>query len=108
MQEGSVLRLIDFDDAGESWIMFDVVTAVWDLKLLGSAYFEPCYQGFVEGFRQLRGLPDDHLEMFETFFLARVLSYLGHTVSRSHLGNDALQPIFLRALESQGGEYLER
>ena len=77
------LRIIDFDDSGYSWVMFDVATAFWDLT--GSEYFEPCFGAFVEGFRELRELREEHLAMMPTFTLARMLSYLAHTVSRDHL-----------------------
>jgi len=107
MLDGDELRLIDFDDTGDSWILFDVVSAVWDLKLLGSEYYEPCLEGFVEGFRELRSLPENHLAMVSVFFLARVLSYLGHTVSRSHLAQSAaMEPVFVAALEGHGRAYL--
>ena len=101
------LRLIDFDDAGDSWMLFDAVTACFDLKLTATDYFEPCMQGFVEGFRELRDLPEEHLAMLPAFFLARLLSYLAHTVSRSHLEQSAwMQPICLAKLEEYGGAYL--
>ena len=101
------LRLVDFDDAGESWILFDVVTAVFDLKLVGSDYFEPCLRSFVEGFRELRDLPQEQLAMLQTFYLARLLSYLGHSVSRSHLEQSAgLQLVLLATLEKEGAAYL--
>lgn len=99
------LRLVDFDDAGEGWYLFDIATALFDLT--GSEYFDPCLAGYVAGFRELRDLPEEHLQMLPAFILARVLSYLGHAVSRSHLEqSEWLQPVFTAMLEEQGAAYL--
>jgi Ser/Thr protein kinase RdoA (MazF antagonist) len=99
------LRLIDFDDAGESWHLFDVATALFDLE--GTDYFDPCLEGLVRGFRERRALPEEHLAMLPTFILARMLSYLGHAVSRTHLAQSApLRMYFVGMLEFRGAEYL--
>lgn len=101
------LRIIDFDDAGYSWVMFDIATAFWDLT--ESEYFEPCFAAFVGGFRELRELPDEHLAMMPTFTLARLMSYLGHTVSRDHLAvAQEAQPLLLQALTEAAPGYLAR
>lgn len=99
------IRLIDFDDAGESWIMLDVATAFIDLA--DTDYFEPCLGAFVTGFRERRPLPDEQLAMLPTFMVARMLSYLGHTVSRSHLEvAQSGQQMMLGMLEEYGALYL--
>jgi Ser/Thr protein kinase RdoA (MazF antagonist) len=99
------LRLVDFDDAGEGWYLFDIATALFDLS--GSDYFEPCLEGYVAGFRELRELPEHHLKMLPAFILARVMSYLGHAVTRSHLEqSEWLQPVFTAMLEEHGTAYL--
>lgn len=102
---GDGIRIIDFDDAGDSWIMFDVATAFIDLA--DTDYFEPCLGGFVAGFRELRPLPDEQLAMLPTFMVARLLSYLGHTVSRKHLEvSKSGQEMMLGMLEEYGALYL--
>ena len=99
------LRVIDFDDAGNSWIMFEIATAFCDLT--ESEYFHPCFGTFVNGFRELRELPDEHLAMLPTFVFARLLSYLGHTVSRDHLEiAQEGQQILLHSLERTAPDYL--
>ena len=99
------LRVIDFDDAGNSWIMFEIATAFCDLT--ESEYFHPCFSTFVNGFRELRELPDEHIAMLPTFVFARLLSYLGHTVSRNHLEiAQEGQQILLDSLERTAPDYL--
>ena len=99
------IRLIDFDDTGESWVLFEFATALIDLA--GSEYFDPCLAALISGFRELRALPDDHLVMLPTFMMARILSYVAHTVSRSHLDQaEAGQQMMLAMLEEHGTAYL--
>ncbi len=99
------LRVIDFDDAGNSWVMLEVATAFCDLT--ESEYFEPCFGAFVAGFRERRDLPDEHLAMLPTFIFARLLSYLAHTVSRDHLARSLEgQQILLQILEHTIPDYL--
>ena len=99
------LRLIDFDDCGESWQLFDFATAVFDL--LGEPAFDPCLGALVAGYREHRPLPDDHLARLPTFLLARALSYLGWSASRSHLAKAAeIAPQLIAALEAFAPAYL--
>lgn len=99
------IRLIDFDDTGESWVLFEFATALIDLA--GSEFFDPCLGALTRGFRELRPLPDEHLAMLPAFMMARLLSYVAHTVSRSHLEQAAAgQQMMLALLEEQAPAYL--
>ncbi|MDJ0847193.1 MAG: phosphotransferase [Myxococcota bacterium] len=99
------LRLLDFDDCGESWYLFDFATGLFDL--LGEAPFEACRAAMVAGYRERRALPDDHLARLPAFFLARTLSYLGWSATRSHLDKASeIAPRLLGALEAFAPAYL--
>jgi len=99
------LRLIDFDDCGESWQLFDFATAVFDL--LGEPPFDACLGALVAGYREHRPLPEDHLARLPTFLLARALSYLGWSASRSHLDKAArIAPRLVLALDAFAPAYL--
>ncbi len=99
------LRLIDFDDCGESWYLFDFATAVFDL--LGEPPFDACLGAMVAGYREERALPEDHLARLPAFFLARALSYLGWSATRSHLRKAGeIAPRLLLALEGFAPAYL--
>lgn len=99
------IRLIDFDDTGHSWVLFEMATALIDLA--GSDYFDPSLGAFIAGFREHRNLPDEHLAMLPAFLMARVLSYLAHTVSRNYLEqSEANQQMLLGLLEEYGPFYL--
>jgi Ser/Thr protein kinase RdoA (MazF antagonist) len=99
------LRLLDFDDCGESWHLFDFATALFDL--LGEAPFEACRAALVAGFREQRALPEEHLDRLPTFLLARALSYLGWSASRSHLRKAGqIAPRLVAALEALAPAHL--
>jgi Ser/Thr protein kinase RdoA (MazF antagonist) len=99
------LRLLDFDDAGEAWYLFDLCTAVFDLMETPS--HEPCLEAILSGYRELRDLPDSHLEMIPSFVLARVLSYLGWCAKKTHMPQTAwMKPVLLYAAEKYSGDYL--
>lgn len=99
------LRLIDFDDCGEGWPLFDFATGLFDL--LGEPPFDACLAAMVAGYRERRPLPEDHLARLPAFFLARTLSYVGWSATRSHLKKAAeIAPRLLAALEAFGPAYL--
>lgn len=101
----SGIRLVDFDDSGESWYMLDVATAMFDL--IDTPAFEPCLGGFVAGYREYRDLPDEHLELLPVFFLARLLSYLGWCAKKSHMPQVVvIQPLLLAAFEENAAAFL--
>lgn len=94
------IRLLDFDDAGDSWYLLDIATALFDL--LGTAAYDPCFAAIVSGYRQHRDLPDDHLAMLPAFFLARLLSYLAWCTTKPHMAQTAvIAPLLLAAFEQQ-------
>ncbi|MEO0961786.1 MAG: phosphotransferase [Pseudomonadota bacterium] len=100
------IRLIDFDDTGDSWVLFEVVTALIDL--VGSDYFDPCLGAIIAGFREHRALPDEHLGMIPTFMMARILSYVAHTVSHPHLEqSDQGLRMMMGMIEEHGPAYLK-
>jgi Ser/Thr protein kinase RdoA (MazF antagonist) len=99
------IRLLDFDDAGDGWYLFELVTAVFDL--LESPAFEPCLAAIVSGYRQERPLPEEHLVMVPAFVVARVLSYLGWCAKKTHMPQTAwMKPLLLSAMEKHGAAFL--
>jgi Ser/Thr protein kinase RdoA (MazF antagonist) len=104
---GKGIRLVDFDDAGESWHMLDVATAMFDL--IDTPAFDPCNAAFVNGYRAHRELPDEHLEMLPAFFLGRLLSYLGWCAKKAHMPQVVvIQPLLLAAFEQSARPFLDR
>ena len=100
------VMIIDFDDAGFGWHMFDIVTALYWLA------DEPAYTGirdaFLSGYRGLRALSEADLAMWEVFATARSLTYLGWVHTR---GNNAealqLAPLLVDMAQAQCQSYLQ-
>ena len=100
------LRLLDFDDCGESWHLLDFATALFDL--LGEPPFDACLGAMTAGYRERRPLPDEHLALLPAFTLARMLSYLGWSASRRHLAKSRqIAPQLVAALTAFAPAYLE-
>jgi Ser/Thr protein kinase RdoA (MazF antagonist) len=101
------LRLVDFDDSGESWHLLDICTAVFDL--LETPSYEPCLEATIQGYREVRDLPDEHLQMMPAFVMARILSYLGWCAKKTHMPQTAwMKPVLLYAAEKHSAAFLGR
>jgi Ser/Thr protein kinase RdoA (MazF antagonist) len=80
MVDGDLVRLIDFDDAGFGWHLFELATAVY--FEMEQDYFPAAWEAMVAGYRRHRSLPDSQLEHMPLFFLARGFTYLGWAHTR--------------------------
>lgn len=80
MVNGAAIRVIDFDDAGYGWHLFDLATSVY--FLLGSNPFAVALDALIAGYRSERPLPDSTLEHVPLFFAARGTTYLGWILTR--------------------------
>jgi Ser/Thr protein kinase RdoA (MazF antagonist) len=78
--DGSELRLIDWDDSGFGWHVYDFATALF--AHLGRETFDPVLAAMVEGYRRHRPLPDEHLATLPILIMARALSYVGWAHTR--------------------------
>ena len=75
------IRVIDFDDCGYGWHLFDIATSI--IFLHGTEHFAPAKDALVAGYRQHRPLPDEHLARFPLLLMARATTYLGWVHTRS-------------------------
>jgi Ser/Thr protein kinase RdoA (MazF antagonist) len=75
LADGTHLQLIDFDDAGFGWHLFELATSLYFIRR------EPVYQeardALIEGYRRVRPLPEAHLARLPMFLAARGSTYLG-------------------------------
>ncbi len=79
--DGERVIVLDFDDCGFGWHLFDLST-VWTL-FHGSDLAEAMRAGVVAGYRRERDLPDEELAHMPLFELGRAFSYLGWVHTRS-------------------------
>ncbi|MBB3141457.1 phosphotransferase enzyme family protein [Halomonas organivorans] len=105
MADNGRLRLIDFDDAGFGWHMFELATALYHIQE------EACYpvakQALIDGYRERRALSDDDLDRLELFLTARACTYLGWIRSRQETRTAReLAPELIRRAREQAERYL--
>lgn len=105
MTENGSLRLIDFDDAGLGWHMFELATALYFIQE------EACYpvakQALIDGYRQKRALSDDDLNRMGLFLTARGFTYLGWIRSRQETDTAReMAPELIRRACEQAERYL--
>ena len=107
MVEGDQLRLIDFDDAGFGWHLFELATSLY--FIMGESYFEQAKDALIEGYRVHRQLPDEQLELLPLFFLARGFTYIGwvHTRHETETAKE-LTPMLLEAACELAEDYLSK
>jgi len=78
--DGDRLRIIDFDDAGFGWHMFEIATSLYFIRR--DRLYETARDALVTGYRRHRALPDEHLRLLPMFLAARGTTYLGWVHTR--------------------------
>jgi len=88
------IHLIDFDDAGFGWHLFELATSL--LFHAGEAHWEAVRDATVAGYRTGHPLPDEHVALLPAFVVARGLTYLGwmHTRRETETAQ-ALTPLIV-------------
>ncbi|RDE24656.1 aminoglycoside phosphotransferase [Motiliproteus coralliicola] len=99
------IRLIDFDDAGYGWHLFDLATPL--ITLIGTPAFDEASNAMIRGYRQERALPEDHLAMLPSFIVARWTTYFGwvHTRSETEVAQ-TMRPQLLSTIDTVTSHYL--
>lgn len=75
------LALIDFDDCGYGYFMFEMATSLFPVA--AEPYFDELVDAYVAGYRSQRPFSDEHLKIFPAFLLIRGLTYIGWLKDRA-------------------------
>jgi len=103
-EDGGV-RIIDFDDCGFGWHMFDFGTAMFFHA--GEDYFDTLLTAMVKGYRSIRILPDEHLEKLLLFLFLRGTTYLGWIQTRKETETaKEMGPVVMEGVLALATEYL--
>lgn len=96
IQTDGRLFLIDFDDCGFGWHMFELATALYFLR--DAENYEAIQHALIEGYRSVRMLDERDLRMIDVFLFLRSTTYLGwvHTRSETETARE-LKPFFVDA-----------
>jgi Ser/Thr protein kinase RdoA (MazF antagonist) len=81
VQRGGRTVVIDFDDCGPSWYLYELASALYPLE--GSDGFDARLRTLLSGYRAVRPLPEEELAELPTFLMCRRLATLGWTFSRA-------------------------
>jgi Ser/Thr protein kinase RdoA (MazF antagonist) len=82
VQDGTV-AMIDFDDCGYGWRLFDIATAL--LRNRREPHYAALRQALIDGYRTRRRLEDADLAHLPLFLLLRSLTYIGWAGARPEL-----------------------
>lgn len=104
MVDGDQLSMIDFDDGGFGFRLFDVATAL--IKNLGEPNFPDLQAALIGGYRECRPLDDRHLPLFMGL---RAVTYVGWIVPRmEEEGSPARNIRFINTARDLCGAYLNK
>ena len=78
--DGDLVRLIDFDDAGFGWYLFEMATSLYFFYM--EDFFDDLKLAFIQGYRKERSLTDADLSKLPLLLLARSTTYLGWVHTR--------------------------
>jgi Ser/Thr protein kinase RdoA (MazF antagonist) len=106
MVDADGVRLIDFDDAGFGWHLFELATSLY--FILGEPYFDQAKEALIKGYRKHRPLTDEDLATLPLHFLARGFTYIGwvHTRHETKTAKE-LTPMLLAAACELAEDYLK-
>jgi Ser/Thr protein kinase RdoA (MazF antagonist) len=105
-----VPRLIDFDDCGFGWFLYDLATLL--LLHEGQPHHAAAREAWLRGYRAVRPLGDEHLAQLGALTMARRLVVLGwlHTRRDTAIARAATIPLVQRTcahaeafLDTSGG-----
>ena len=83
MANGDHVQIIDFDDAGFGWHLFDIATML--TRIEEEPFEKAARDAFFAGYRHHRPLPEEHLKYLPMFVTARQLTYLGWAQDRQEI-----------------------
>lgn len=77
---GGDLVVIDFDDFGEGWYLFDLATVLF--FFMRDPSYDAFRAGLLRGYREVRPLSAEEERMLDVFLVARGYTYLGWAATR--------------------------
>ena len=106
VEADGTVRVIDFDDGGYGWLLFDFATAMF--VHLAEDRFDTLLQALVAGYREERELPPEFDARLPLFLLLRGFTYLGWAHTRSETETARLiAPLLVGGVMSLVEDYLQ-
>jgi Ser/Thr protein kinase RdoA (MazF antagonist) len=103
--DGERICVIDFDDAGFGWHLFELATSLYFIS--GESAYPAAREALIRGYRSERPLPDAAIERLPLFLAARGTTYLGwvHTRRGTETARE-LTPYLVERACAMAEEYL--
>ncbi len=103
--DGNRVQVIDFDDAGFGWHLFELATSLYFIT--GESIYPAARDALIRGYRSERPLAEDELDWLPLFLAARGTTYLGwvHTRQGSETARE-MTPFLIERACSAAEEYL--
>ena len=106
MRAGDRLMLIDFDDVGYGWHMFELATALF--WLTDRPDYQIISEGLLAGYRSVRQLSSAQWQQLPLFLYLRSLTYLGWVQTRSETETAReLTPMMVEKAVLSANDYLK-
>jgi Ser/Thr protein kinase RdoA (MazF antagonist) len=106
LDENGVLKLIDFDDAGYGWYVFELATALY--FNIGEPTYPVIERALIDGYRTVGAFPFEHERLLPLFLFLRGTTYLGWVGSRPETETaKTLGPMLTERACSLAAAYLE-
>lgn len=103
--DGDTIKVVDFDDCGFGWPLFDFATIL--LFLRGQNIYDAARDAIIEGYRAVRPISEGQLAYLPLFYLLRSCTYLGwvHTRYETSTARE-LAPMLTEVACNLAEEYL--
>lgn len=88
-EAGAVVRVIDFDDCGPSWLMYDFGSAVSFIE--HDPRLPELMASWCDGYRTVRSLPEELEAQIETFVMLRRLVLVGWVAKNHETATEAAE-----------------
>lgn len=104
--DGHRIQVIDFDDSGFGWHLFELATSLYFIT--GDEIYPMAREALIRGYRSERRLSDEMLARLPLFLAARGTTYLGwvHTRQGSDTARE-LTPFLVQRACAVAADYLE-
>jgi Ser/Thr protein kinase RdoA (MazF antagonist) len=87
--DGNRVQVIDFDDAGFGWHLFELATSLYFIT--GDSIYPTARESLIRGYRTEREMPDEALAWLPLFLAVRGTTYLGWVHTRQ--GSDTAREL---------------
>lgn len=100
------IQVIDFDDAGFGWHHYEIAVALYDYRY--RVNFPVLCDALVHGYRKVRSLAEEVVDLLPVFFLIRSLVILGWINDRKELNSADWIPAQVQVACREAQGYLDR